>query len=106
MPFALPRLALAPAALIGLAVLGFGATTIAPGAQPVGGMSRAEAFQRADEAAALGQKMFFDVSLSASGAMSCASCHDPKHGFAAPNALPVQLGGPTLSTPGLRNVPT
>ncbi|MFM0642655.1 cytochrome c peroxidase, partial [Paraburkholderia metrosideri] len=31
------------------------------------------------DAAALGKLMFFDPSLSASGKMSCASCHSPSH---------------------------
>ncbi|MBV9890735.1 MAG: hypothetical protein JO090_07610, partial [Rhizobacter sp.] len=30
-----------------------------------------------DQLAALGRKMFFDASLSASGKLSCSSCHDP-----------------------------
>lgn len=80
---------------------------VAGAAQPSvpSGMSRADAYQHAEAAAKLGKQMFFDVSLSASGAMSCASCHDPAHGFAPANALPVQLGGPHMDQPGLRNVP-
>ncbi len=38
--------------------------------------------------------MFFDKTLSASGAMSCATCHDPDHAYGPPNDLAVQLGGP------------
>src|SRR5450755_1777020 len=30
----------------------------------------------------LGRKMFFDPNLSASSALSCASCHDPRYAFA------------------------
>lgn len=55
---------------------------------------------------ALGRAMFFDATLSASGRMSCASCHDPAHAFGPPNALPVQLGGPTMKLPGVRAVPS
>ncbi|MFL9889259.1 cytochrome c peroxidase, partial [Paraburkholderia agricolaris] len=33
------------------------------------------------DAAALGKLMFFDASLSASGKMSCASCHSPSHAY-------------------------
>jgi cytochrome c peroxidase len=58
---------------------------------------------------AMGQlcaKIFFDRSLSASGRMSCASCHDPRNSYAPRNALPVQLGGPHLMLPGLRAVPS
>lgn len=55
--------------------------------------------------AALGQKMFFDTSLSSSGKQSCASCHSPDHAFAPGNALAVQLGGADLSVQGARAVP-
>jgi cytochrome c peroxidase len=56
--------------------------------------------------ARLGQKMFFDPSLSGSGKMSCATCHDPGHAYAPANALPVQLGGSDLRLQGVRAVPT
>lgn len=56
--------------------------------------------------ARLGRRLFFDRSLSASGRMSCASCHDPRNAFAAPNGRAVQLGGPRLDRPGLRAVPS
>jgi len=36
------------------------------------------------ELAALGRAMFFDASLSASGKVSCATCHDPRHAFGPP----------------------
>ncbi len=64
------------------------------------------AYARAEAIAALGRSLFFDPALSASGRMACASCHDPAHGFSAPNALPVQLGGPDLRRPGIRAVPS
>jgi cytochrome c peroxidase len=56
--------------------------------------------------ARLGAKMFFDSSLSASGRMSCASCHDPRNAYAPSNAFAVQLGGPDLKLPGVRAVPS
>ncbi len=56
--------------------------------------------------ARLGQKMFFDPTLSASGRMSCATCHDPRHAYAPANSLPVQLGGSELRLQGVRAVPT
>lgn len=34
------------------------------------------------EAALLGQKLFFDPRYSGNGEVSCATCHDPAHGFA------------------------
>ncbi len=54
----------------------------------------------------LGEKIFADASLSASGAMSCATCHDPQHAHAQSNELSVQLGGPNLDVPGFRAVPS
>ena len=30
----------------------------------------------------LGKKLYFDVRLSSDGTVSCATCHDPRHGFA------------------------
>jgi cytochrome c peroxidase len=56
--------------------------------------------------AQVGQKLFFDTNLSASKKMSCASCHDPNNHYAPSNAQPVQFGGPNLTTPGFRAVPT
>jgi cytochrome c peroxidase len=55
--------------------------------------------------AQLGEKIFHDVNLSASGRQSCASCHDAAMGGTPPNSLPVQLGGPNLDRPGLRKAP-
>jgi cytochrome c peroxidase len=56
--------------------------------------------------AQLGQKIFFDASLSSSGALSCASCHSPEHAYGPPNDGPVMLGGATLSLQGARAVPS
>ncbi len=57
-------------------------------------------------AALVGRQIFFDQSLSASGRMSCATCHDPRFAYAPPNDLAVQRGGPTLSDWGTRAVPS
>jgi len=54
----------------------------------------------------LGRAIFFDADLSASGRMSCATCHVPAAAHAQANALPVQLGGPELDVPGFRAVPS
>ena len=55
----------------------------------------------ADDAksAALGQSLFFDAGLSPSGEVSCASCHDPKHGltYGQPQGTGVAKG--TRKTP-------
>ncbi|MCM2290814.1 c-type cytochrome [Allorhizobium sp. BGMRC 0089] len=56
--------------------------------------------------AELGKAIFYDTSLSGSGKMSCATCHDPAHHYAPANGLVVQLGGPDLNLPGIRTVPT
>jgi cytochrome c peroxidase len=54
----------------------------------------------------LGEKIFADPSLSASGAMACATCHDPRHAHAQSNDLPVQFGGNNRDVPGFRAVPS
>ncbi|MFP6558602.1 cytochrome-c peroxidase [Paraburkholderia sp. B3] len=58
------------------------------------------------DTAALGKQLFYDQSLSASGRMSCASCHSPAHSYGPPNGLAAQLGGPDLHSQGTRAVPT
>jgi cytochrome c peroxidase len=58
------------------------------------------------DTAALGKLVFYDQSLSASGRMSCASCHSPAHAYGPPNGLAAQLGGPDLHSQGTRAVPT
>jgi cytochrome c peroxidase len=68
--------------------------------------SAAVAYARAAAITELGRSLFFDPALSVSGRMACATCHDPAHGFSAPNALAVQLGGPDLRRPGIRAVPS
>ena len=56
--------------------------------------------------AQVGAKIFVDRSLSASGQLACATCHDPAHAYGPPNDLAVQLGGPAMSSPGTRAVPS
>lgn len=41
----------------------------------------------------IGRLVFNDRSLSGSGRVSCASCHDPGHAFGPPNRLSAQRGG-------------
>ncbi|MBT1689766.1 cytochrome-c peroxidase [Dawidia soli] len=65
------------------------------------GLTRAE---DSDALRTLGQTLFYDVRLSHTGTMSCASCHDPAQGFAdaRPRAqsniqgVTVQRNAPTL----------
>lgn len=56
--------------------------------------------------AQLGKQIFYDASLSSSGALSCASCHSPDHAYGPPNDGPVMLGGSTLQRQGARAVPS
>lgn len=58
-------------------------------------------------AAQLGRRLFFDTALSSSGQQSCASCHDPAHGYnPPPGSGAVMLGGPQRMTPGDRPPPS
>ena len=56
--------------------------------------------------AQLGEKIFHDPSLSASGRLSCATCHDQQHAFAQANPEAVPFGGANLDQPGVRNTPS
>jgi cytochrome c peroxidase len=57
--------------------------------------------------AQLGRQVFFDPTLSASGKLSCASCHDPANAHAAPKTSGVVMtGGANMDRPGLRVVPS
>ncbi len=56
--------------------------------------------------ARLGKDIFFDASLSSSGKLACASCHSPDHAYGPPTDAPVVLGGPDLTRPGMRAVPS
>jgi cytochrome c peroxidase len=55
---------------------------------------------------ALGRALFFDESLSASGKMACATCHDPVHAYGPANDQPVARGGRDLEQFGVRAVPS
>jgi cytochrome c peroxidase len=56
--------------------------------------------------AALGEKIFADVSLSASGRQACASCHSPDNAHSPANSLAAQLGGVLLDLQGRRSAPS
>ncbi|MEE9351131.1 MAG: cytochrome c peroxidase [Thiotrichaceae bacterium] len=56
--------------------------------------------------ASLGEKLFFDTSLSVPAGQSCSSCHTPSAGFADPDSgSPTSLGADSSSV-GTRNSPT
>ncbi|MGF6232196.1 cytochrome c peroxidase [Inquilinus ginsengisoli] len=90
----------------GLAAAALMVSAATAGSHPEGGLSRAEVRRQAAELTALGRAMFVDPSLSASGKLSCNSCHDPRQGFGPPNALPVQMGGGDMARAGIRAVPS
>jgi cytochrome c peroxidase len=54
----------------------------------------------------LGRLAFSDRSLSASGRLACATCHDPKSAYAPGNDLAVQQGGADGSSVGPRAAPS
>jgi cytochrome c peroxidase len=81
-------------------------TASALGQTSESGLSRAEAFARAGGLRAVGEKIFFDASLSASGRVACATCHHPDHAFGPADGRAVQLGGKDGRQPGLRAVPS
>jgi cytochrome c peroxidase len=56
--------------------------------------------------AQLGERIFSDPSLSASGRMACATCHVEVNAHAPDNDLSVQLGGPLLDQQGKRSAPS
>jgi cytochrome c peroxidase len=51
---------------------------------------------------AVGRKLFFDTRLSADEWLSCASCHDPAHGFSDPRRVSIGVMGQR----GKRHAPT
>lgn len=65
-------------------------------------------FERRPPAATLtqlGERLFTDATLSASGRLACASCHDPARHFGPPDGQVVRLGGRSGSESGRRTVP-
>ncbi len=70
------------------------------------GVPSAPSEQALSVQASLGEKIFNDASLSASGRQSCATCHNADTGHAPANALPAQQGGPLLDLQGRRSAPS
>jgi cytochrome c peroxidase len=56
--------------------------------------------------AQIGEKLFNDPSLSASGRQSCATCHSAARSYGPPDGRDVQLGGPHLTSEGVRPPPS
>jgi cytochrome c peroxidase len=91
-----------PSLAWGLLILAIGNVAIAAAE----GRSRHAVNRQVGILAELGRKLFFDPGLSASGKLSCASCHDPARAYGPPNARPVAPGGKDMSQMGLRAVPS
>ena len=103
------------AALVWAGLVGVPCAAHAGGAGGIPGVDRtdapfyADSFDTMPTAAAMtaiGRALFFDASLSASGTVACATCHDPQHAHGPPNDLPVQVGGSSGRRPGVRAVPS
>lgn len=56
--------------------------------------------------ASVGDLLFHDQTLSASGRLACASCHSPQQGNADPAGTLLPLGGPNLDQQGFRSSPS
>ena len=54
----------------------------------------------------IGRLMFFDPSLSASGKLACATCHDPRYAYGPPPGKAIMLGGKDMKQPGTRAIPS
>jgi cytochrome c peroxidase len=54
----------------------------------------------------LGRLLFFDPSLSASGNLACASCHDPRYAYGPPPGKAIATGGARINVVGVRAVPS
>jgi cytochrome c peroxidase len=88
------------AAALGALLLLVAAASTAAGPAPREDLPRTTAL------AALGRQIFFDQSLSASGRLSCATCHDPRYAYGPRPGAALGLGGPHLDQRGTRAVPS
>jgi cytochrome c peroxidase len=82
-----------------LAVVGLAACTSGGGNDPA-----PAATDKLSATAALGEKIFDDTSLSASGQVACASCHESARAFAGDTVVPI--GGVGMDVQGFRNAPS
>lgn len=103
MALPVPAVALALALLLSACGGGGGSSSTSASSPTSASVAAAPALS---EAAQLGKAIFEDASLSSSGRMACASCHDAQHGHASPFDTPVAFGGAALDQAGLRNPPS
>jgi len=68
--------------------------------------TEAPAATELSDQAALGELIFKDVSLSASGRQACATCHVEVNAHAPDNGMPAQMGGAMLDQQGGRSAPS
>jgi cytochrome c peroxidase len=66
----------------------------------------ADAPSNASALSDLGRKLFFDPSLSASGKLACATCHDPRYAYGPPPGRAIATGGRGMHQSGTRAVPS
>lgn len=78
------------------------ATLFDENAFDVNGFVASNEYRYSDEKAILGEKLFYDKSLSKDGNRSCASCHNPEKAFTDGLKTNVSLKGKNLN----RNTPT
>ncbi|CAN5725121.1 cytochrome c peroxidase [soil metagenome] len=100
---AAPSMSHVAAAVLALPLLGLSACGGGGGAAASASVPTVTALSAQAE---LGRKIFADVSLSASGRQSCATCHSPANAHSPANDLGVQLGGPLLNLQGGRSTPS
>ncbi len=78
-------------------------------ASPASASFYATQFEKKPDVAAmsaLGRQLFSDPSLSASGKVSCASCHSPAHAYGPPDGKPVRVAGGDMQQLGTRAAPS
>jgi cytochrome c peroxidase len=88
--------------LLSLAAAAAGCT----GDEPRAAALRAPSTPGLSPIAALGELLFRDETLSASGRLSCETCHRAEFAHAASPAELVSMGGPGMDRPGIRNSPS
>ena len=115
------RLGVVLAAAVGLLLAGLAVILVRPTAAPAALVPLVETLTGANPRpvklllppdrplsalARIGERLFHDPSLSASGRQSCASCHSPARSFGPPDARSAELGGPDMTSEGIRPPPS